>query len=97
MMRQPITPLAEAGTRNDQLIVVVLSVLKVKGFCDLVRQMTGWSLSGSNSSRLARPSIVASDWLLTCVVKVTSSPWRRKRGRAGVTISGLLVMISRDR
>ena len=68
-MRQPITPLAEAGTRNDQLIVVVLSALKVKGFCDLVRQMTGWSLSGSNSSRLARPSIVASDWLLTCVVK----------------------------
>ena len=82
---------------NDQLTVVVLSTPKVKGFCDLVRQITGWPLPGSNSSRLARPSIVADDWLLICAVMVTSSPWRRKRGRLGVTINGLLVMISRDR
>ena len=92
-MRQPIR-LVVSGTRKVHEAVVMLSADKVNGFCDFVRQITGWSVAGSNNSRLTRPLIVAFELLITCVLTDTSSPWRMKRGRFGNTINGLLLMTS---
>ncbi len=51
-------------------------------------------VAGSNSSMRTRPDTGSSELLMTCVLMLTSSPWRTKRGRFGRTIKGLLLMTS---
>ena len=82
------------GTGIIQLTVAMLSGCNSNGRCDLLKQIIGWSVAGSNSSMRTRPDTASLELLMTCVLMLTSSPWRTKRGRFGRTIKGLLLMTS---